>query len=107
MPFYRRLGCARLATHAATPLRFGFNSVGTAVAKAQWAATAGFAGVVVWELGQDAHPQEAKGGLLLGALAEAAKTSAVSWVPGQEDKARLLAGVADEMPLNGLRHQEL
>ncbi len=59
--------------------------------KVEAAAALGLAGVMVWEVGQDARPAGTPGGQLLGALAEAAEASAVGWVPGREDAARLEA----------------
>ena len=70
---------------------FAYDSPRGAARKVELAAALGLAGVMVWEVGQDARPAGTPGGQLLGALAEAAEASAVGWVPGREDAARLEA----------------
>ena len=60
---------------------FAYDSPRGAARKVELAAALGLAGVMVWEVGQDARPAHARGGLLLGALAEAAASSSVGWEP--------------------------
>ena len=70
---------------------FAYDSPRGAARKVELAAALGLAGVMVWEVGQDARPAHARGGLLLGALAEAAASSSVGWEPGREHALRLAA----------------
>ena len=70
---------------------FAYDSPRGAARKVELAAALGLAGVMVWEVGQDARPAHARGGLLLSALAEAAASSSVGWEPGREHALRLAA----------------
>lgn len=86
---------------------FAYESPRGAARKVELAAALGLAGVMVWEVGQDARPAEARGGLLLGALAEAAAASSVGWVPGREDPTRLAAVTGSERTAVGGERDEL
>ena len=86
---------------------FAYESPRGAARKVELAAALGLAGVMVWEVGQDARPAEARGGLLLGALAEAAAASSVGWEPGREHAARLAAVTGSERTAVGGERDEL
>ena len=81
---------------------FAYESPRGAARKVELAAALGLAGVMVWEVGQDARPAEARGGLLLGTLAEAAAISSVGWEPGREHAARLAAVTRSERTALGM-----
>ena len=108
----RRLDAAREAAgerevHDGRVGEFAYDSPRGVAHKVELAAALGLAGVMVWEVGQDAHPAEARGGMLLGALAEAAAESAVGWEPGREHVARLAAVGGSERTAAGGERDEL
>jgi len=67
---------------------YSFDSPSTCWLKVELAAALGLAGVMVWELGQDAHSTEHRGGVLLAELAAAAAVSSDEWSPGHKQDIR-------------------
>lgn len=67
---------------------YSFDSPSTVWLKVELAAALGLAGVMVWEIGQDAHTPESPGGVLLAELAAAAEVSSDEWSPGHKQDIR-------------------